>query len=323
MLLCSDPCAGIALRSVSGAVSVLDARSYGSSGNRSQQKRRDGQERTGGDPCAQVDAVTVLSHIWAGIRSIRSLFSEVVVFPEPFTQFQVAGALLAAITVIVPSNPIRAADVADITLRSGPQLKERLSQVMADRNGKAALDYFGNTKLYPEWDGLTEVRFRVLNTRDHFSMFFIPVAQRRESEDLDHRAPTVAARVPLPAPRHEADERPDPRRRGRVDVSSAEVPTEGLKHLVLVAEGPKRTLVLLGTIVTEAKPPEVKEESVVIDGKVRPGQSQLKSFFKCSVVGCVPAGAGCLLGGPSWLPCFCLWCGGSVVSCGLLELFFP
>jgi hypothetical protein len=91
----------------------------------------------------------------------------------------------------------------------------------------------------------------------------------------------------------------------------------------LLAETPKNSQVLLGTISTEAKTPEVKEEKVVVEGKVEPGQGSMKNFFKCSAVGCAPAGLGCLYGGPEWLPSFCLWCGGSVVTCGLTELFFP
>jgi hypothetical protein len=96
-----------------------------------------------------------------------------------------------------------------------------------------------------------------------------------------------------------------------------------VRHLVVLAETAKHSRVLLGTISTEASTPEVKEENVVVDGKVQPGRGNMKNFFKCSGTGCAPAGLGCLYGGPEWLPCFCLWCGGSVVACGLTELFFP
>ena len=100
-------------------------------------------------------------------------------------------------------------------------------------------------------------------------------------------------------------------------------PKEPLKHLLLSAQGPNGTRVFLGTITDEKGRIEVLEEREAVDGKVQEGRGQLKNFFKCSVVGCVPAGLGCLLGGATWLPCFCLWCGGSVISCGLLEIFFP
>src|SRR5258708_8785340 len=98
---------------------------------------------------------------------------------------------------------------------------------------------------------------------------------------------------------------------------------DGLKHIVLLAQSPKSTRVLLGQISTETKTSEVKEENVAVEGKVQPGKGTLKNFFKCSVVGCVPAGLGCLYGGPAWLPCFCLWCGGALATCGLLEVFYP
>jgi hypothetical protein len=97
----------------------------------------------------------------------------------------------------------------------------------------------------------------------------------------------------------------------------------GTTYLVVLAETPKSSRVLLGTISIEAKTIEVKEESIVVDGKIQPGQGTLKNFLKCSAGGCATAGLGCLYGGPDWLPCFCLWCGGSLVACGLTELFFP
>jgi hypothetical protein len=184
-------------------------------------------------------------------------------------------------------------------LRTGAQLKERLSQVSAQPSAKVALEYFAGSKLSPDPNGLAEIRFRQVNVPDYYSLFLIPFVEAPHSDQ---------------------------------------------KHLILYADGPltersggnsgievtgaikstNRPRVLLGTVSTEInKLPEVKDEKIVTDGKVQPGNGHLKSFVKCSVVGCVPAGAGCLYGGPSWLPCFCLWCGGSIVSCGFLEFFFP
>jgi hypothetical protein len=100
-------------------------------------------------------------------------------------------------------------------------------------------------------------------------------------------------------------------------------PDPQLKHFVLLAETPKSSRFLMGTISTESRPPEVKDEKLVVDGKIEPGKGSLSNFLKCSVVACAPAGLGCLYGGPSWLPCFCLWCGGGLLTCGLLELLVP
>jgi hypothetical protein len=101
-------------------------------------------------------------------------------------------------------------------------------------------------------------------------------------------------------------------------------PTNELKSLVLSAVGPNGRKTLLGTLIPrEKEPPEVKQENVVVDGKLQPGNGQLKSIFKCSVGSCLPAGLGCLYGGAAWLPCFCLWCGGGIISCSLLEVFLP
>lgn len=99
--------------------------------------------------------------------------------------------------------------------------------------------------------------------------------------------------------------------------------SDGPKHVVVLAQSPKNSRVMLATLSGDPKLPEVKDEKVAIDGKIQPGQGQLKSFFKCAFVSCVGAGAGCLYGGPAWLPCFCLWCGGSAVGCAIIELLLP
>jgi hypothetical protein len=172
-----------------------------------------------------------------------------------------------------------AAEISDITLRSGSQLKDRIGQAYSNPNFKAAVEYFGERQLRIDYDTLVEVKFRADRKPEIYDLLLVPFSEANRN------------------------------------------PAE--KHLVLLAETPKNSKVLLGTISTEAKPPEVREEHVVIDGKVQAGQGSLKNFLKCSGGGCAPAGLGCLYGGPEWLPCFCLWCGGSLVACGLEELFFP
>jgi hypothetical protein len=192
---------------------------------------------------------------------------------------QVVKNLLGAIALLTFSlGPTLAADITDVTLRSGPQLKEHFNEVVAQPNVRAAVRYFDDRKLSPDVAGLTELTFRV--EKDHFDLFFIPFSE------------------PIP-----------------------QAGTPQQRHLALSATGPKGNQVLLGAISTEVKPPELKEENVVVDGKVQPGNGRLKNVVKCSLLGCVPAGLGCLYGGPSWAPCFCLWCGGAVATCSLSELF--
>jgi hypothetical protein len=279
MLLCSDPCVATD-RSVFESARTLDPRLYDNSCNRSSRRKpREIGARTGASS-AQLESTAFLSHVWAGLRSIGSLFSEVVANWVPLLGRLLAAGLVGAIALIGASNPSCAADIKDVTFRTGDQLKERLSQAMAEPNVKTAVLYFGDSKLRLDYNGLTEIKFHVDNNPDFFSLFFIPF------------------------------EEPDPK--------------SGLKHLVLLAEAPKSSRVLLGTISTDAKPPEVRDEKLVVEGKIQPSpKGTLKNFFKCSVVGCVPAGLGCLYGGAAWLPCFCLWCGGAVVTCGLTEVFFP
>jgi hypothetical protein len=82
--------------------------------------------------------------------------------------------------------------------------------------------------------------------------------------------------------------------------------------LVLAADGPNGTNVLLGTVTAQAnEPPEVKGENVVTNGKVEPGKGQLRSFWKCTVSGCLGTAIRCVATGPDWPPC------------GLAQLFFP
>lgn len=179
-----------------------------------------------------------------------------------------------------PSNTIDPKDMADITIRSGNQLRGDLDKLMtADRNVRAAVAYFEQRKLRIHSDGLFEARFRKVSTNENFSMFFIALTD---------------------AP-----------------------PTPTVQNLVLWTQGPRgASRTWAGTISIE-KEVEVKEDHAVVDGKVQAGQGRLKSWLKCSLIGCGPAAAGCLRGGPTWLACFGLWCGGGILTCGALELMNP
>ncbi len=255
MFLCSGPQVGTELRSFLGGAGVRDARSYGSFGDECPQKPRYGQARAA-ESCAQVEHVAHLSFIRAGMRGICSLSSQVVAACRRRSiKHQLVASLVGALTLIALCRAVPAADViADVTLRSGVQLKDRLAKV--DRNTVVAQQYFDDLKLRLDFNGLTEITFRVVDAKGYYSLFFMPFTE-----------PT---------------------------------PKEGQQHLVLEAEGPKGTRTFLGTISATAKEaPEVTDEKIVVGGKVEPGHGQLKTFLKCSVAGCVPAGLGCLTGGPS------------------------
>ena len=184
------------------------------------------------------------------------------------------------IGVLLFSNvyAVRAADISDVNLVTGSQLKDALFQVMKDiPNVEAAVNFSSkeqNLKL--DFDALVAISFRV-DKKDPGGLFFIPF---RGTDNKDQ-----------------------------------------LKHVVVLAQTPKSSRVLLGTISTEdPKNPQVTDEKVVVEGKVQQGDGHLKSFFKCAGTNCLGAAAGCLYGGPEWFPCFCLWCGGSAIGCGIVEL---
>lgn len=97
----------------------------------------------------------------------------------------------------------------------------------------------------------------------------------------------------------------EPEQRTLLFIPFKDRDAKDLVHLVVLAQSQKNSRVFLGTVSTEAKQPEVKAESEVVEGKVQPGQDRLKSFLKCAIAGCGSAGLGCVYGAPAWLPCFC------------------
>ena len=282
MSACSDLCAGMALGNLAGI--ATDPRLHGSRNDESQEQRRDVAACASSVQAQEGRSVALLSLVRPGLWCIRPFLSQVVVTLRSIQLHQAirvvgAIALLALSNIHTAAAETRTPNIADLTFKTGPQLKERWGQLTTDNNFNAAVQFFSERKFFPQSDGLTEITFRALDTNKFYGMFFIPFAEA--------------------------------------------TPKEPLKHLLLSAQGPNGTRVFLGTITDEKGRIEVLEEREAVDGKVQEGRGQLKNFFKCSVVGCVPAGLGCLLGGATWLPCFCLWCGGSVISCGLLEIFFP
>jgi hypothetical protein len=103
---------------------------------------------------------------------------------------------------------------------------------------------------------------------------------------------------------------------------TGETPSPGLDHVVISAEDSKGGNVLLGTISSETKEPQVKDEKILIDGKVQPGKGFMQAWLKCSLTGCAQALA-CFATGPAWATCLCISCGIAVGSCGVIEYFFP
>ena len=217
----------------------------------------------------------------------RTLPSEVIVPGKRFERRAFALAQVVMFALICMIDPpvfaqqrFNPNDFADVTLRTGKQLVGRFEELGKNENVRVAVEYFAAEKMKSNDDGLAELKLQKISTKESFAFFFIPFA------------PTTVVAAPQ------------------------------LEHIVLVAEGAKGKKVLLGDIapVAPGKEPEVKDEKVVVDGKIQPGRNQLKSWLRCSLITCAPAALGCATGGAAWAPCFCLWCGGGVAACGINEL---
>jgi hypothetical protein len=216
---------------------------------------------------------------WRDRRLTVPLCFQVAIKPQ-FGRF-LAVLASVAVWIATPYAPCMAADATNVTIVTGPQLKERLGEERKSEDGYAAIRYFEDRgdKIY--LDGLSTVQFQ-LNNQD-YSIFFIPFSQ------------------------------------------SAATSKEGQEHpVVLSAKGPKGSKVHLGTVVPHPKePPEVKDEKIVVNGKIEISKGQLRNFFRCSVKDCLTSSITCLAVGEAWPACLCLGCGAGVVTCGLTELFYP
>ena len=270
MFWCPDPSPGI-------------SRLHGYPSDRSLPQRPRPVHRGTVQACPQLDSVAFLFRIRRDLRNVGAFLSQVVNrLKSWFSQLHLMEFIAGVFAMVFFSGPISAADISDITFRSGSQLKERFSELYRNNQDFAtAVSYF---KRPADIGGLVEISFRVDKAPDLSNLFLVPFIDESRGEPK---------------------------------------PLGDLKRLVILAQTPKSARVLLGTISTEGTTPEVKEEKVAVEGKIEPGKGQLKAWFKCTAVGCVPAGFGCLYGGPAWVPCFFLWCGGALVTCGLTELLFP
>jgi hypothetical protein len=173
--------------------------------------------------------------------------------------------------------------ITDITVRTGVQLREQLDTLRKKiPQVETGLRYFADQKLYPNSEGLAQYSFRVEQRQPEYYSIFF---------------------IPV----------------------SAENPTaqaEQNVHLEVITLDSKGANVFLGTVSSEGKQVEVKDEKQVVGDKVEPSKDYLKRFLKCTAGACVAA-AGCLVSGPAAIPCFCLSCGAATAGCSLLEYFFP
>jgi hypothetical protein len=222
------------------------------------------------------------------IRGSRSLPHQIItgLKRRAFAQSFAAAVLAASVS---PVQALDAKDFTDVTVQTGSQLKARFEQALKDQNVTAAVRYFEERKLLVQSDRLAEIRFRTATTAE------IRTVTTKENYDLFFM-PFAEAK-----------------------------PVAGLTHLAVSAEGPKGARVIVGTISTEGQETVVKEENVIVDGKVQPpqaGQAFLRNWLKCSLVGCAGALA-CALSGPAWAGCMCLACGVNVIACGIAEYLFP
>jgi hypothetical protein len=293
----SDPCATFAN---CGTWCALEARPHDSPGDRAFAPGHQVAQASARTPFGKMEAAGLFNR-WLGVWNFRSLFSELVVASlRQCVRYSLAAFIVGAISATAPRDAT-GADIVDVTLRTGGQVKDHFSAATSDRNFRIALDYFEKNNLRPELDGLVEIKFRQSYEIGFYNLLLAPFRPNLptfKDSDTDQKEKYLIVYAERPQERAGSPGRP-----GIADTPDLQ---------------PK---VLLGTISTETKPPEVKQENIVADGKLQAGKGHLKSWFRCSAIGCVPAGLGCLYGGPNWLPCFCLWCGGSVVACGINELF--
>lgn len=193
------------------------------------------------------------------------------------------AAVIVAIAQFLPAF-VSSAEFKDVIIATGAQLEKEFASLTQDRDVAVGVKCFEDANLKPSLDGMATIRFRVVETDDRFSIFIVPFTDATQEEQS--------------------------------------------LHAMVAAQGPKGTKVFLGEITplhegaNEKSDIDVVDEKEVVDGKILPSTGSLKNWLKCSVTGCASA-FGCFIGGPSWVPCFCLSCGMVTLTCGVTELFFP
>jgi hypothetical protein len=210
---------------------------------------------------------------------------------KQFFRWSVIG-IVSTVVIGAPCRQAAAADFTDVTISTGVQLKERYFEIAKNQNVSGAFQFFNliassaplpkPSQISPRFEDLSEVKFRIAGTPDRFDLFFIPV-----------------------------------------DISppQKDVPANMFKPVIVFAEGPHGNKAFVGSIMQQNnRPPEVINEATISGGKPQ-ASDQLRKFILCSTGQCLPAGLGCLRGGPLWAECFCLWCGGGMMGCALNLLF--
>jgi hypothetical protein len=228
-----------------------------------------------------------LLRIWAGSRNTHRPLYQVAFPRKPIPR---SLALLGAIAaVVLCSSPIRAQGegegFTDVSVRTGADLSGYLEQLMKQPDLRVAIRYFEDQKARPDLKGLADIQGRNVKTNEKVRLFFIPFAE-----------PT---------------------------------PTPGVLKLVVLADGSQGPKVLLGTASEEVPrageeraPPAqerkivVKDEHLVRDGKIEPGNGALQKFLLCTFGGCLAA-VPCLAAGitPLTIGCVCATCTGIGLSC--------
>jgi hypothetical protein len=128
----------------------------------------------------QVENVAYLLGFWSRLRSARSLPSQAVDLIR-LGCARIAAALIVSLALLGSSPSAFAAEISDITLRTGAQLKDRIGQAYANPNFKAAAEYFGERGLSIGYDDLVEVKFRADRRPDVYDLVLVPFSQPKES----------------------------------------------------------------------------------------------------------------------------------------------
>jgi hypothetical protein len=230
MLWRSGLCARMAIRDLAGSIRVHGGRSHVGS------NRYVEAEIRGSFP--QVENMAHLRWLRAGAWGGRAFSYKVL-------------RLAVALSIAFAATAAFADQYTDISLETGPQVKTRLNtSVEENPDLKLAIAFYAKELgAYPDVEGLTRFGFRSVTTKDHYSLFFIP---------MNLNAPVASATEEKPL------------------ILSATGPKTRKVLTGIVVKKSKG-------------PPAVIKETQVVDGKIKAGNGLLQRIFKCSVVGCAGA----------------------------------
>jgi hypothetical protein len=77
------------------------------------------------------------------------------------------------LSIATAATTVIAADITDVTVSTGPQLKKRLDEASAQENVGAAMRFFADRKLEPDTRNLSDIRFRA--DGETYDMFFCTI----------------------------------------------------------------------------------------------------------------------------------------------------